>query len=70
MEDQGLVFERYDEDITARMPSEEEARLLELPAGAPVLHLVRTAVASGRAVEVCDTVMDAAAFVLAYRLPA
>jgi GntR family transcriptional regulator len=70
MEDQGLVFERYEEEIAARMPTEEETRALDLPAGAPVLHLVRTAIASGRPVEVCDTVMDAAAFILDYRLPA
>lgn len=70
MEDQGLTFERYDEQITARMPSEEEARLLALPPGAPILHLVRTAIADGRPVEVCDTVIDAAAIVLDYRLPA
>jgi GntR family transcriptional regulator len=70
MEDQGLVFEQYDEEITARMPTEEEARALSLAPGSPVLHLVRTAVASGRAVEVCDTVMDSTAFVLFYTLPA
>jgi GntR family transcriptional regulator len=70
MEDQGLLFERYDEEVTARLPSEDEMRALSLPAGSPVLHLVRTAFASGRAVEVCDTVMDAAAFVLFYTLPA
>jgi GntR family transcriptional regulator len=52
------------------MPSEDEVRLLQLPSGAPVLHLVRTAIADGRPVEVCDTVMDAAAFVLHYELPA
>jgi len=69
MEDQGFVFERYDEETTARMPTEEEARILALPAGSPVLHLVRTAVASGRPVEVCDTVLDSAAFVLFYSLP-
>jgi GntR family transcriptional regulator len=70
MEDQGMVFERYDEEVTARMPTEDETRILGLPAGAPVLHLVRTAIADGRPVEVCDTVMDAAAFVLYYQLPA
>ncbi|MGW4465915.1 GntR family transcriptional regulator [Micromonospora sp. NPDC004704] len=70
MEDQGYVFERYDEETTARMPSEEESRVLSLPAASPVLHLVRTAIASGRPVEVCDTVMDGAAFVLSYSLPA
>ncbi|WP_326554178.1 GntR family transcriptional regulator [Micromonospora sp. NBC_01813] len=70
MEDQGLIFERYDEEIRARMPSEDESRLLQLPVGSPVLHLVRTAIASGQPVEVCDTIMDSAAFVLFYSLPA
>lgn len=70
MEDRGMIFERYDEEVTARAPTEEEARLLALPAGSPVIHLVRTAVADGRPVEVCDTTMDAAAFVLHYTLPA
>ncbi|MEO3925872.1 GntR family transcriptional regulator [Micromonosporaceae bacterium B7E4] len=70
MEDQGMTFERYDEEVTARMPTSEESRLLQLPPGSPIMHLVRTAIADGRPVEVCDTVMDAAAFVLHYRLPA
>jgi GntR family transcriptional regulator len=70
MEDKGMTFERYDEEISARMPTEEETRLLQLPPASPVLHLVRTAVADDRAVEVCDTVMDSSAFVLHYSLPA
>jgi GntR family transcriptional regulator len=70
MEDKGFAFERYEEEVTARMPTAEEAQALALPIASPVLHLVRTAVASGRSVEVCDTVMDAAAFVLSYSLPA
>jgi len=70
MEDQGMTFDRYDEEIAARMPTEEETRLLQLPPASPVLHLIRTAIADGRPVEVCDTVMDASAFVLHYRLPA
>jgi GntR family transcriptional regulator len=70
MEERGFVFERYEEEVSARMPTEEESKALALPAASPVLHLVRTAVASGRSVEVCDTVMDAAAFVLLYNLPA
>lgn len=69
MEDKGFVFERYDEEVSGRMPSEEESRVLALPTGSPVLHLIRTAIASGRPVEVCDTVMDAGAFVLFYTLP-
>jgi GntR family transcriptional regulator len=43
---------------------------LQLAPGSPVLHLVRTAVADDRPVEVCDTVMDASAFILHYSLPA
>jgi GntR family transcriptional regulator len=70
MEDRGFVFERYDEEITARMPTEEESRILSLPVATPILRLVRTAIASGRPVEVCETVLDAAAFVLFYSLPA
>lgn len=70
MEDKGMVFERYDEEISARMPTEVETRFLQLPPASPVLHLVRTAIASGRPVEVCDTVMDASAFILHYELPA
>jgi GntR family transcriptional regulator len=70
MEDQGMTFERYDEEITARMPTEEETRLMQLAPASPVFNLVRTAIADGRAVEVCDTVMDASAFVLSYTLPA
>ena len=70
MEEKGMVFDRYEEEIMARMPIEEETRLLELPTASPVFHLVRTAIADGRPVEVCDTIMDAAAFVLQYALPA
>jgi GntR family transcriptional regulator len=70
MEDKGMTFDRYDEEISARMPTEEETRLLQLAPASPVMHVVRTAIADGRPVEVCDTVMDAAAFVLHYSLPA
>lgn len=42
-----------------------------MTSGVPVIHLVRTAFdTEGRAVEVCDTVMAADAYVLSYRLPA
>lgn len=70
MEDEGFVFQRYDEDVSARLPTEEEVRLLGLPSGSPVLHISRSAIANDRVVEVCETVMDAAAFVLSYSLPA
>ncbi|HYZ52211.1 MAG TPA: GntR family transcriptional regulator [Streptosporangiaceae bacterium] len=71
LEEQGHTLERFTEDITARMPTPEEARLLALPPGVPVFRLVRTAYAvDGRAVEVCDTVMAADAYLLSYELPA
>ena len=71
LEEAGHRLARFTEDVTARMPSPEEARSLRLPAGTPVFELVRTAYdESGRAVEVCDTVMAADRFVLTYELPA
>lgn len=54
-----------------RMPSPTEVKTLQLAAGVPVIHLIRTAFdTAGRAVEVCDTVMAADAYVLSYQLPA
>ncbi|WP_062012405.1 GntR family transcriptional regulator [Streptomyces hygroscopicus] len=71
LEEMGHRLDHFDEEIRARMPSPQEVRTLQLASGVPVIHLVRTAYdAEGRAVEVCDTVMAADAYVLAYQLPA
>jgi GntR family transcriptional regulator len=71
LEETGHVLDRFTEDVSARMPTPEEARLLQLGPGVPVFRLVRTAYdIDGRAVEVCDTIMAADAYVLAYDLPA
>jgi GntR family transcriptional regulator len=71
LEEQGHTLERFTEDVTARMPTPQEARLLSLPPGVPVFRLVRTAYdVDGRAVEVCDTIMATDAYLLAYELPA
>jgi len=71
LEEQGHTLARFTEDVSARMPTPEEARLLALRPGVPVFHLVRTAFdLDGRAVEVCDTVMAADAYQLSYELPA
>jgi GntR family transcriptional regulator len=71
LEEQGHTLERFVEDVSARMPTPEEARLLNLPPGVPVFRLVRTAYdLEGRPVEVCDTVMAADAYLLSYELPA
>jgi GntR family transcriptional regulator len=71
LEELGHTLERFTEEVTARMPTEAEARLLAMTPGVPVFRLVRTAFdIEGRAVEVCDTIMSADAYVLNYELPA
>ena len=71
LEEQGHILERFTEDVTARMPTPQEIRLLNLPPGVPVFRLIRTAYDSdNRPVEVCDTVMAANAYQLSYELPA
>jgi GntR family transcriptional regulator len=71
LEEQGHTLARFTEDVSARMPTPEEARVLSLRPGVPVFRLVRTAYdMDGRAVEVCDTVMAADAYQLSYELPA
>jgi len=71
LEEQGHTLDRFTEEVAARMPTPEEARRLALPPGVPVFRLVRTAYdLDGRAVEVCDTIMSAEAYVLNYELPA
>ena len=71
LEEQGHLLERFTEEVSARMPTPGEARALNLPPGVPVFRLVRTAYdTDGRPVEVCDTIMAADAYVLAYDLPA
>ncbi|MCX2967865.1 MULTISPECIES: GntR family transcriptional regulator [Streptomyces] len=71
LEELGHKLDRFEEEIRARMPSPQEIKTLRLAAGVPVIHLVRTAYdTKGRAVEVCDTVMAADAYVLSYQLPA
>jgi GntR family transcriptional regulator len=71
LEEQGHTLDRFTEEVAARMPTPEEARRLALPPGVPVFRLVRTAYdLEGRAVEVCDTIMSAEAYVLNYELPA
>jgi GntR family transcriptional regulator len=71
LEETGHTLDHFDEEVRSRMPMPEETRALRLSPGVPVFHLVRTAYdTEGRAVEVCDTIMAADAYVLAYSLPA
>lgn len=67
MEDAGHGPIRWGEAISARMPSPDEAGLLRLPAGIPLLRIVRLAESpSGRALEVNDTRLDAERFEVGY----
>ncbi|HEX2301751.1 MAG TPA: UTRA domain-containing protein, partial [Pseudonocardiaceae bacterium] len=67
LEDAGHTLDRFVEEVTARMPTAEERRRLELQVGVPVLVVVRTAYdIAGTPVEVCDTVKAASAFILEY----
>jgi GntR family transcriptional regulator len=71
LEDAGHVLGHFVEEVTARMPSAEERRRLDLPDGVPVLVVVRTAYdITGRPVEVCDTVKASPAYILEYDFPA
>jgi GntR family transcriptional regulator len=71
LEEQGHTLDRFTEEVSARMPTPDEVRQLSLPPGVPVFRLLRTAFdRDDRAVEVCDTLMSADAYVLAYELPA
>ncbi len=71
LEEAGHTLGRFTEEVTARMPTPDEAKTLSLSPGVPVFRLVRTAYdMDGRAVEVCDTIMAADAYLLAYELPA
>lgn len=71
LEESGHTLDRFTEEVTARMPTADERRRLQLSPGTPVLTVLRTAYdAEGRAVEVCDTVKAAPAYVLEYDFPA
>jgi GntR family transcriptional regulator len=71
IEEQGHELGRLTEEVQARMPTGDEARALGLPAGTPILHLVRIAYdVDDRPVEACDTIMAADRYVLNYELPA
>ena len=71
LEELGHRLGRFEEEVRARMPTPAEVRALRLPPGVPVFHLIRTAYdAEERAVEICDTIIDANAYVLAYSIPA
>lgn len=71
LEESGHLLDHFVEEVAARMPTPDERRALQLSPGVPVLTVLRTAYdTTGRAVEVCDTLKAAYAYVLEYDFPA
>jgi GntR family transcriptional regulator len=71
LEEAGHKLDHFVEEVSARMPTADERRRLDLADGVPVLVVVRTAYdTTGLPVEVCDTVKAAPAYVLEYDIPA
>ncbi|PXY34659.1 GntR family transcriptional regulator [Prauserella coralliicola] len=71
LEDSGHTLAHFTEEVGARMPTPDERSALEIGPGVPVLTVVRTAFdTDDRAVEVCDTVKVAPAYLLEYDFPA
>ncbi|WP_433351779.1 GntR family transcriptional regulator [Microtetraspora malaysiensis] len=57
----------FTEELRARMPHPRETELLGLPAGTPIIAIIRTAyTAEGRPVEYNEMILDAASYVLQY----
>lgn len=72
LEEAGFKLDRICEELSVRMPTPNEARLLELPPGTPVVDLTRTTREdAGRAVEVMLTVIagDMASFYYDFPIP-
>ena len=71
LEESGHPLDRFVE-LAARMPSPAERRALQLPPGVPVpdRRSQKAYDTGGVAVEVCDTVKAAYAYVLEYDIPA
>jgi GntR family transcriptional regulator len=67
LEEEGDLL-NWDETVSARMPTPDEATRLALPAGVPLLRIVRTAQRAGTIVEVNDTRMSAAQFEIGYTI--
>jgi GntR family transcriptional regulator len=71
LEENGHVLAHFTEEVGARMPTPEERRILEIGPGVPVLTVLRTAYDTNDvAVEVCDTVKVAPAYLLEYEFSA
>lgn len=68
LEDQGLVLSHFDEQVTFRMPNDEEARWLRIGPGTPVIDLIRVAHTGSGPVECFVSVMAGDKYGLEHRI--
>jgi GntR family transcriptional regulator len=69
MEEAGHGPIQWREAISARAPAPEEAQILRIPAGVPILRIVRSAASpAGRVLEVNDTRMSADDWEISYSI--
>lgn len=70
LEEAGHKLDHFHEMVRTRMPTQDEAGVLQLPAGIPVLALRRIAYdTNGQAVEVNDMVLAGDRYELSYEIP-
>jgi len=70
LEDQGHVMARINDEVSARMPTEDERRYLKLPTGVPVLEVLHASLdQNGETYEVTRFVMRADMNGLHYNAP-
>jgi GntR family transcriptional regulator len=66
----GIVVDDITESVSARMPTPDEARTLDIGGGVPVFSIVRRMMSKGRVVEVANPiVIPADSSILDYRIP-
>jgi GntR family transcriptional regulator len=70
LEESGHRLDHFEEIVSARMPTPEEASILQLSSGVPVIRVTRVAYAADRAVEVNDMTMAGDRYELIYHIPA
>ncbi|GGM74996.1 transcriptional regulator [Longimycelium tulufanense] len=71
LEEAGFRLGHFNETVTARMPTPDEASLLQLASGVPVIVVTRIAyTVDGKPVEVNDMILSADRYELSYDIPA
>lgn len=63
LEEKGYRLARFHQEFFARMPSPDEVRLLQLPAGTPVMDVLRVAYGEDGPLEVYTAVVNAATII-------